>query len=64
MYYRINEMMLYMNKLPRDTQIEKKKKEIEKKEKQVRSLETRVREGLTHVGQSFSGREKMGRGHI
>ena len=57
-------MMLYMNKLPRDTQIEKKKKEIAKKEKQVRSLETRVREGLTHVGQSFSGREKMGRGHI
>ena len=42
----------------------KKKKEIAKKEKQVRSLETRVREGLTHVGQSFSGREKMGRGHI
>ena len=36
-------MMLYMNKLPRDTQIKKKKKEIEKKEKQIRSLETRVR---------------------
>ena len=42
-YYIIHEMMLYMNKLPRDTQIKKRKKEIEKKEKQIRSLETRVR---------------------